>query len=79
MNDLESDTGGGVSGNSGHSGSLGHDSNSSKRADLEGEEYRDSTFYKPISSREYFKLLGYCVVGLLAVGLVFILISVLAK
>ncbi len=39
------------------------------RSDLDGEEYRDASFYKPISTREYFALLGYCTFGLVVVGL----------
>ena len=39
------------------------------RPDLDGEEYRDGAFYKPISIREYFKLLGYCLLGLIVVGM----------
>ena len=39
------------------------------RPDLDGEEYRDGAFYKPISTREYFKLFGYCLLGLIVVGL----------
>lgn len=45
------------------------DKNTRTRPDLDGEEWRDSSFYKPISAREYFKLLGYCMIGLVVVGL----------
>jgi hypothetical protein len=48
----------------------------SDRPDLEGEEYRDSTHYKPISTREYFKVLVYCVIGLIAVVLAIFLFTV---
>ena len=54
----------------------GTGSDISERPDLDGEEYRDSTHYKPISTREYFKVLFYCVVGLAAVVLVVILFTV---
>lgn len=47
------------------------------RPDLEGEEYRDGEFYKPISTREYFKLLGYCVIGFIIIGLAFVLFAIL--
>jgi len=52
----------------------GHDDgvNRSARPDLDAEEYRDGEFYKPISTREYFKLFGYCLLVLvvIAVGMV---------
>ena len=44
------------------------DTHTGTRPDLDGEEWRDSSFYKPISTREYFKLLGYCMLGLVVVG-----------
>ena len=47
--------------------------NTQTRSDLDGEEYRDGAFYKPISTREYFKLLGYCLIGLAVIGLFLIL------
>ena len=54
----------------------GTGSDSSERPDLDGEEHRDSTHYKPISTREYFKVLFYCVIGLVAVVLIVILFTV---
>lgn len=54
----------------------GTGSDISERPELNGEEYRDSTYYKPISTREYFKILFYCVIGLVAVVLVVILFTV---
>ncbi len=46
---------------------------SDTRSDLDGEEYRDASFYQPISTREYFKLLGYCVIVLAIIGFSIIL------
>lgn len=37
---------------------------------LSDDEYADVYLDKPIDSREYLKLLGYCVIGLIGVGLV---------
>ncbi len=54
----------------------GTDSEVSERPDLDGEEYRDSTHYKPPSTSEYLKVLFYSVIGLFAVVLVLILITV---
>lgn len=51
----------------------------SKRPDLDSEEYRDGAFYKPISTREYFKVLGYCLIGPLAIGLFFIFFSIMIE
>ena len=50
-----------------------------ERPDLDGEENRDSTHYKPISTREYFKVLFYCLIGLVAVVLVIILFTVVIR
>ena len=50
-----------------------------KRPDLDGEEYRDSTHYKPITTGEYFKLLAYCMAVLFAVFLILYLYSIVTK
>lgn len=52
------------------------ESSADVRPDLDGEEYRDSTHYRPISTSEYFKVLFYCVAGLVAVAMVFILLTI---
>ena len=41
---------------------------SETRADLDGEEYRDGEHYQPITTADYFKLLGYCTAGLVVFG-----------
>jgi hypothetical protein len=54
----------------------GNDRNMPKRPDLDGEGYRDSTHYRPISTREYFKVLFYCTLGFFALVLLIILYAV---
>ena len=43
------------------------DADVTNRPDLDAEEYRDGAFYEPISVREYFKLLRYCITGFIVI------------
>ena len=45
------------------------------RPDLDAEEYRDGAFYEPISVREYFKFLRYCIIGFIFVLICLLLFS----
>ena len=49
------------------------------RPDLDAEEYRDGAFYKPISVREYFKLLRYCITGFIVILICLSLFSAFAS
>lgn len=46
------------------------------RSDLDGKEYRSSSFYKPISTHQYFKVLGYCLFVFVVVVFLIILFFV---
>ena len=43
--------------------------NVANRPDLDGEEFRDGAFYEPVSERMYFKVLGYCLLGFVVIGI----------